>query len=93
MTTLQAIQKATRVLLDDPRARSAAVLLTPRDVVTVSRRTYRRRPRASLTATRHEFAVTCGRPNVELRDYVRDCVKVGEPFPVRKLKIRYYAWA
>lgn len=34
--------------------------------------------------------LTIGRPNYRERKFIKECVKAGEPFPVRKVQLRWY---
>lgn len=36
------------------------------------------------------FVVTIGKPNYRERQFVKACRKAGEPFPVRKLQLRFW---
>lgn len=36
------------------------------------------------------FLLTCGRPNYRERDFIKQCKKAGESFPVRKIQLRYW---
>ncbi len=38
---------------------------------------------------RVEVEFTLGRPNFEEREFIKKCKKAGEPFPVKKIQIRY----
>lgn len=35
-----------------------------------------------------EIVLTIGRPNHEERDFIKTCQKAGEPFPVKKIRIK-----
>lgn len=37
-----------------------------------------------------EIVVTVGRPNYVEREFVKMCVKSGEPFPVKKVQVKLY---
>jgi hypothetical protein len=39
---------------------------------------------------RLDFRVTMGVPNYLERKFIKDCKKVGESFPVKKIQIKYY---
>ena len=56
-------------------------------------------PRMTVKATRRhkldrrapiqEFVVTVGRPNSRERHFIKALQKAGEPFPVRKIQLRF----
>lgn len=50
--------------------------------------TRRHRPRAR--ARQEEFVVTFGKPNYAERAFIRKCKLAGEPFPVRKIQLKFY---
>ena len=37
-----------------------------------------------------EITLTIGRPNYAEREFIKDCQKAGEPFPVRNIQIKEY---
>ena len=37
-----------------------------------------------------EITLTIGRPNFLEREFIKDCQKAGEPFPVRNIQIKEY---
>lgn len=70
-------------------ARSATKYLDPVTTVRVSRQIFKHggeRRGADKT-----LLVTIGRPNYAARQFIRDCKKAGEPFPVRKIQLRFRA--
>ena len=36
-----------------------------------------------------EIRFTIGRPNFKEREFIKQCKKAGEPFPVKKIQIKY----
>lgn len=69
----------------NPTRKAATKFLAPGHVVTVTRvgkrKTHGRSPSVSVV-------VTMGRPNYRQRDFVKACLKAGEPFPVKKIQLR-----
>lgn len=56
-------------------------------------------PTMTVKATRHgrprrnekkiTMVLTIGRPNYAERRFIKDCRKAGEPFPVRKVQLKF----
>lgn len=68
------------------KARIATKFITPKLVV----RATRRRERGKLpTRGNFDLSVTIGRPNFSERQFIRACKKAGEPFPVKKVQLRF----
>ena len=36
-----------------------------------------------------EIMFTLGKPNYEERDFIKKCKKAGEPFPIKKIQMRF----
>ena len=60
---------------------------TGKDVVTATRRCYGRK--IDRRDTRVEILFKIGRPNFEEREFIKKCKKAGEPFPVKRIQIKY----
>jgi hypothetical protein len=39
-------------------------------------------------STRSTIILTTGRPNYTERKFIKDCLKAGEPFPIKKIQIK-----
>lgn len=74
-----------QTLIANEIARSVTKYITPKLVV---RATWRHKP--SRRHTREEMVVTYGAPNYLEAEFVRQAVKAGEPFPVKKAQIRLW---
>jgi uncharacterized Fe-S cluster-containing MiaB family protein len=81
--TSKQIEKTVVDLLDSG-AWKAALILSPTEVVRVTRRRYRKQK--AFDNKRLEVMVTVGRPNYIERAKVADCKKRKESFPVTILK-------
>lgn len=68
--------------------RSASKFVTPKRVITLSRR--RKLDKRSST---QEFVLTVGKPNFRGREFVKAFQKAGEPFPVKKVQVRRWGKA
>lgn len=65
--------------------RKATVFLNPKLIVRATRRhKYDGRDKNC------EVILTIGAPNYREREFVRACLKAGEPFPVKKVQLKWY---
>lgn len=67
-------------------AKSATKFISPKFVVKATRRLstkYKPRPGDNV-----DIVLTMGRPNYADRLFIKQCVKAGEPFPVRKVRLK-----
>jgi hypothetical protein len=70
-------------------AHSATKFITPKSVVKVTQRLAAGRlPRKGGNL---DFVVTVGSPNYADRLFIKKCLKAGEPFPVKKLQLKFPA--
>lgn len=76
-------------MLADPTVRTATKVLAPRLTVRVSRRLYQGHNKKMFAKKVFEFVVTIGRPNFETREFIKSCIKAGEPFPVNKIRLTH----
>lgn len=37
-----------------------------------------------------DLRLTIGRPNYSERKFIKQCVKAGEPFPIKKIQLKYW---
>lgn len=79
------ISKAVESLLETG-ARQAVVYQHPNLVVKATRR-HKPDKRARTT----EIMLTIGAPNYECQQFIKRCLKAGEPFPVRKVQLKFYS--
>ena len=68
-----------------PPTRRATLYVAPDYVITAS---LRHKPRKRDRS--HEIVLKIGRPNFRERAFVKACQKAGEPFPVKKVQLRFY---
>ncbi|MDZ4342137.1 MAG: hypothetical protein U1E51_06820 [Candidatus Binatia bacterium] len=69
----------------DPKVRTATAVMSPTYTMRLSR-VYRDR----ANARSRTFSLTLGGPNYEAREFIRRCQKAGEPFPVKKVQLRFW---
>ena len=62
----------------------AVKYLAPNHIVRATRKTFR----GKIYQGNIEIILTIGHPNYIERDFVRDCKKAGEPFPVKKIQFK-----
>ncbi len=62
---------------------TATKYLSPRQTIKATRRRFRR-GRSRKT----EILVTAGGPNYSERKFIKDAIKAGEPFPVKRVILR-----
>ena len=65
----------------------AVKYVTPKRVIRATQKLHRGRVRRSTANL--EVLVTIGRPNYRERQYIKACLKAGEPFPVRKVALQF----
>lgn len=66
--------------------RKATVYLSDNYVI---RACHRSRPSARSRST--TILLTYGKPNFREREFIRSCKKAGEPIPVRKVQLQWFA--
>lgn len=82
---VKAIAKTISALLDTG-ARKASLYVNPRFVINVSRHWYKR-GRNDLRDPK--LSVRFGLPNYVNRKFIKACKKAGEPFPVKKVQLKF----
>jgi hypothetical protein len=82
--TREAIAKTVFGLLET-EARKATYYLSADTVVTATRR-FKPDKRQKTT----DVVLKLGKPNSRERDFVKKCQKAGEPFPVKKLQLKFW---
>jgi len=89
MSTLQVATAAREVLaqLLSSDASRATKYLSERETVVAQRVTYG--GRISKRDRRTTIVVTFGEPNYDARTFIKKCKQVGEPFPVKKIQLKF----
>lgn len=64
----------------------ATKYIAPNHIVRATRKSYKYRggPKDNF-----EIMLTIGKPNYAEREFVKKCKKAGEPFPVKKVQLRF----
>ena len=77
--------KAVEALLSNIGLRQAIVYVAPNFVVKATRQS-----KPTLRTRSETFLVTVGRPAYLERRFIETCLKAGEPFPVKKVQLKFY---
>lgn len=72
-------------LLSNTGIRQARAYVSPKFVAKATRQS---KPRAN--ARSETFLLTVGKPAYMERRFIKACLKVGEPFPVKKVQLKFY---
>ena len=64
----------------------AVKYISPKEIVRAVRTRYHGKLRKVGNI---EISLTIGRPNFIEREFIKACVKAGEPFPVKKLQLKF----
>jgi len=59
-------------------------------VIRVSRSINPRKGKSRAKPQSETFLVTLGKPNYDARQFIKLCIKAGEPFPVKRPQIKRY---
>lgn len=70
---------------EGPPTRRATLYVAPDYVITAC---LQNRPRKR--DKRHTIILKIGRPNFRERAFIKACQKAGEPFPVKKVQLKFY---
>lgn len=85
LLTRKDIAHVMECVLSDFTVRKAIKYIKPGFVLKATRQFKPRR-----NATSHTVIVTFGNPNFRERQFVKACLKAGEPFPVKKIQLKFY---
>ena len=78
--------KIINLILADPTIKTATKYLSPKLTIRVTRFGKIKRKDA-----RNDFRVQYGRPNYTAAKFIKLCIKAGEPFPIKKVQLKYYS--
>ena len=73
----------------DGGAIKATKYISPNETAKATRRTYKAYAGKIRRGTPTEILFTIGRPNYEEREFIKKCKKAGEPFPVKKIQVKF----
>lgn len=89
MKTQTGYQVASKLLehLTESKAYKATAYLSEKFVMKMTVKRHKgQMPKASDGM---DIAFTIGKPNVDEREFIKKCKKVGEPFPVKKIQLKF----
>lgn len=84
MNQYQAISRVVQACYER-KVRQATIFLAPQFVVKATRRF-----RPDKRSFHEEILLTLGKPNSKERQFIRLCLRVKEPFPVKKMQLKWY---
>jgi len=77
-------------VLVNTNARVATKFLEPKFIVRATRTTYRKNYKnAKFNNGSLDITLTLGRPNYHEREFIKKCLIVKEPFPVKKIQLKF----
>jgi hypothetical protein len=68
-----------------PKVRRATYYHSPTFIVNATRKTYG----GKIMRGNIEISLTIGKPNYAQRDFISKCKKANEPFPVKKIQLKF----
>ena len=82
--TRKAISQLVEVILEGGAVR-ATKYFSDKLIIRAARRTYG----GKIVKGNTEIVLTIGKPNYQEREFIKKCKKAGEPFPVKKVQIKW----
>lgn len=80
------LEKLVEALVDNKAAR-ATFYASDKLVINLTRRLFHKKlPNINSNL---EAMLVIGRPNYEQREFIKQCKKAGEPFPVKKIQLKF----
>lgn len=84
----KAVQQCVAILLAQDAA-SATKYVSDSCVIKATRKLYKYNKRQIQKGEDVEIVLKIGRPNAKEEAFIKDCKKAGEPFPVKKIQLRF----
>ena len=78
------IGQVVQTLIDN-KARVATKYLSDKLTIRASQNVYNGR----ISNGKSYITLTIGKPNYEAREFVKKCKKIGEPFPIKKIQLKF----
>lgn len=88
---MQYVEMVVRALRDS-NAYRATKFVSPKEIIRATRRRFRHKGsvrRNPRKVSNMELVLTIGRPNYQERIFIKDCVHVGEKFPIKKVQLAF----
>lgn len=74
---------------EDPNIKTLEYIRDPKFVIRMTR--HNKSVKYPKSDDRHECIIySQGRPNYLAVRFIRQCVKAGEPFPIKKIRVKYF---
>lgn len=70
-------------------ALKATKYISPKEIVRAVRKSYRFNGRKVIKGANMEITLTIGKPNYVEREFIKACQKAGEPFPIKKVQLKF----
>lgn len=71
--------------LIDNNAVRATKFISEKEIVRAKRKTFGKK----IVRGNVEIILTIGRPNFEERNFIKNCKKAGESFPIKKIQLKF----
>jgi len=78
------IQKLVTTLLQT-KAHTVTKYVSPKEIIRATRRIYG----GKVNGKQVEIFLTIGKPNYKERAFIKDCLKAGEKFPIKKIQLKF----
>lgn len=65
----------------------ATEYISPKEIIRAVRKRYHNK---ILKAHNVEITLTIGKPNYAEREFIKECQKAKEPFPIKKIQLKFY---
>lgn len=78
------VARAYNALTRDHDIRKVVIYLSPKLTIKLTRQQRDRRSKS------HTYLLTIGAPNYAEREFIKSLVKAKEPFPVKKVQLKFY---
>lgn len=69
--------------LINTNAKTATKFVSPKEIIRATIHGKHRK------GSNYEIVLTIGRPNYAERKFIKDCKKAGEPFPIKRVQLKF----
>lgn len=83
------ITSVVSFIIENDKIKQAIKYVSEKYVVKATRRGYKSSG-GKPDKTTLEILLTCGTPNTKEREFIKKCKKAKEPFPVKKIQVKYF---
>ena len=81
--------KVVDSIINNNQVKKATEYISPKLIVRAVRTTYRAYKVGTRKGDNIEINLTIGKPNYVEREFIELCQKSGEPFPVKKVQLKF----